>query len=566
MASNGISDLGRFDFVSDGMYPGSQIDHSYYANATQMPLGAQAVQADYDPETNPLTGEPVSHFANGGIASIPRYDGEDGSQVEAPAAWDPASGQVKLQQFDPKDPFSEGKSVDYTIPKDQIKNFAPDVDQETGKPTGAGQYVLNDGSTMRVGADGIVQSATPGRDEYTLNKQGYYQPTGSNLTWDGGTSMLTKKIGGVDVQVPGMFTKGAYQNPNGQMRVDDNGVPIPVAPNYLDSGFGKSGLADAAPYIAAAAMTAATMGAAAPAAGGFAGMVPASETLLGSMGYLAPAATTVAPAATTGDVFAGWSADEAAKQAALNAASGATPAATTAATTASTTGGAFEGANPSVFDVEDAAAKAAYPSGSVPSGSGLMGNTYYPSTEAAKLAQLKTAMGIAALSKLSSATGSGGATAGGGNYVATSQAPQTTTPQHTNAMPTTLAANYGQPMSSYYTQPIQTFKYYNQGGIASLAAGGEASLGSYSDGGQLLKGPGDGMSDDIPASIGEAQPARLADGEFVIPADVVSHLGNGSTDAGAKHLYKMMDRIRQARTGNHKQGKRINPEKFLPQG
>ena len=99
-----------------------------------------------------------------------------------------------------------------------------------------------------------------------------------------------------------------------------------------------------------------------------------------------------------------------------------------------------------------------------------------------------------------------------------------------------------------------------------MNGGGIANLGSYSDGGQLLKGPGDGMSDNIPAQIGQHQPARLADGEFVIPADVVSHLGNGSTDAGAKHLYKMMDKIRKARTGNHKQGKRINPEKFLPQG
>ena len=103
-----------------------------------------------------------------------------------------------------------------------------------------------------------------------------------------------------------------------------------------------------------------------------------------------------------------------------------------------------------------------------------------------------------------------------------------------------------------------------QGGL--MASGGVADLGSYSDGGRLLKGPGDGMSDNIPAKIWNAQPARLADGEFVIPADVVSHLGNGSTDAGAKQLYKMMDRIRHARTGNKKQGKQINASKFLPQG
>jgi hypothetical protein len=94
-----------------------------------------------------------------------------------------------------------------------------------------------------------------------------------------------------------------------------------------------------------------------------------------------------------------------------------------------------------------------------------------------------------------------------------------------------------------------------------FAAGG--SLGSYSDGGRMLKGPGDGMSDNIPAVIGKKQPARLADGEFVFPADVVSHLGNGSTDAGAKQLYAMMDKIRAARTGTKKQGKQINPRKYM---
>lgn len=101
-----------------------------------------------------------------------------------------------------------------------------------------------------------------------------------------------------------------------------------------------------------------------------------------------------------------------------------------------------------------------------------------------------------------------------------------------------------------------------------MADGGIAgySLGGYADGGnpRLLKGPGDGMSDDIPATIGDKQPARLASGEFVVPADVVSHLGNGSTDAGAKHLYNMMDKVRKARTGSKKQGKQIKPAKYMP--
>ena len=99
---------------------------------------------------------------------------------------------------------------------------------------------------------------------------------------------------------------------------------------------------------------------------------------------------------------------------------------------------------------------------------------------------------------------------------------------------------------------------------AYATGGGISTLGSYSDGGRLLKGPGDGMSDSIPAKIGKKQEARLAEGEFVVPADVVSGLGNGSTDAGAKHLYKMMDKVRHARTGRKAQGKQIKAEKYLP--
>lgn len=110
-------------------------------------------------------------------------------------------------------------------------------------------------------------------------------------------------------------------------------------------------------------------------------------------------------------------------------------------------------------------------------------------------------------------------------------------------------------------------RFADGGGISGLmnyAKGGMSDLGSYSDGGRMLRGPGDGMSDDIPASISGKQPARLADGEFVVPADVVSHLGNGSTDAGAKQLYKMMDKVRTARTGRKSQGKQINPKKYMP--
>ena len=102
---------------------------------------------------------------------------------------------------------------------------------------------------------------------------------------------------------------------------------------------------------------------------------------------------------------------------------------------------------------------------------------------------------------------------------------------------------------------------------AGYASGGIADLGAYSDGGRLLKGPGDGVSDSIPAVIGERQPARLADGEFVIPARIVSELGNGSTDAGARKLYAMMERIQSARkksVGKGRVATNTKSEKYLP--
>ncbi len=96
------------------------------------------------------------------------------------------------------------------------------------------------------------------------------------------------------------------------------------------------------------------------------------------------------------------------------------------------------------------------------------------------------------------------------------------------------------------------------------AAGGIASLGGYSDGGQLLRGPGDGVSDDIPATIGGRQPARLADGEFVVPARIVSELGNGSTEAGARKLYAMMDRIKASRSKAKNIAANTKADKHLP--
>jgi len=123
---------------------------------------------------------------------------------------------------------------------------------------------------------------------------------------------------------------------------------------------------------------------------------------------------------------------------------------------------------------------------------------------------------------------------------------------------------YGTPDNQPTISPgLSGFGLGRLNNLAGEQAMTQAQTRGYKIGG-YLDGQGDGMSDSIPATIEGKQPARLADGEFVVPADVVSHLGNGSSKAGSKRLYAMLDKVRHARTGTKKQGKQINPEKYLP--
>lgn len=120
----------------------------------------------------------------------------------------------------------------------------------------------------------------------------------------------------------------------------------------------------------------------------------------------------------------------------------------------------------------------------------------------------------------------------------------------TPAAPATRA-----PVAAQIPQIPQPGQAMAHGGITSLARGG-----------RYLAGSTDGMEDKINTTIDDKEPAKLSHGEFVIPADVVSHLGNGNSEAGAKKLYEMMARVRKARTGNPEQGKQINPNRFMPGG
>lgn len=150
----------------------------------------------------------------------------------------------------------------------------------------------------------------------------------------------------------------------------------------------------------------------------------------------------------------------------------------------------------------------------------------------------------------------------GGESKAASVIPQLSA--NRSQLPYSAPARPGAGGTTYFSPTTYAPRAAGGGMIGYAGGGGISSLGSYSDGGRLLKGPGDGVSDNIPATIAGKQPARLANGEFVVPARIVSELGNGSTDAGAKRLYEMMDRVQKARRKTKNVAADTKAHKYLP--
>lgn len=492
MASKGITDLGQFDFMNRGMYPGSQLDRSYYSSATQMPLAAQAAQSDYDPAVNPLTGEPVSRFAQGGIAALHYEDGGD-IQEPAPEEVKPASisdlaEQIKFayrsnQNYD--DLWKEFQSRKAEDPKEWYKKELEFLGGQQGWQIGQNTEGRNEALMPQL-TNTITEAKAAGLGEEEIanilgaSKQEANIANQNRIAEEG-----AKGQGWVNQNIPGGWTTvGAA-------------AALAAAPYAYGALAGTTG----AGGLTAASVPSLTTGLAVPTTGALAGGAGTigAGTAAGAGGFGLTAASV--PSLATGLAVP-------------------------------TTGALAAGAG----------------------GAGAVGTG---------LTAKQLALANMGIKTLGSAMGGGEATQGG--YGSASSAPAVRAPQQTYISPTILSQpKYGELYRPY------TYEYgirrAAEGGMMYANGGGISTLGSYSDGGRLLKGPGDGMSDDIPASIGESQPAALADGEFVIPADVVSHLGNGSTEAGAKQLYKMMDKIRHARTGNSKQGKQINPDKFLPKG
>lgn len=119
-----------------------------------------------------------------------------------------------------------------------------------------------------------------------------------------------------------------------------------------------------------------------------------------------------------------------------------------------------------------------------------------------------------------------------------------------------LPTHYQRPGEPEFVPPAQVDPRTNPN--ASFAAGGIAELSR----GRYIRGNGDGVSDDVPAQFESGEPAKLADGEFVIPARIVAEIGNGSSDAGAEKLYAMLDRI-EARMRKHKRGEPSGADREL---
>ena len=192
--------------------------------------------------------------------------------------------------------------------------------------------------------------------------------------------------------------------------------------------------------------------------------------------------------------------------------------------------------------------------GSTPGGSRPAASTAKKSTTAAGgKDNLGLMMALMAMMAMMSDRNKGGSS---GSVIPALQANRSQLPYAPVGRPGAGGVNYFSPTT--YTAKAA------EGGLMNLAAGGISDLGGYSDGGRLLRGPGDGVSDSIPATIGGKQPARLAEGEFVVPARIVSELGNGSTEAGAKKLYAMMDRVQKARRKTKNVAADTKAHKYLP--
>jgi hypothetical protein len=567
MQNAGLAGIDRL--AGNAMFPQSQMDKTQYAVSSQMPTSAEVLNSGYEPKTNSYTGLPTQAFAEGGIANIPRYDGGDGSVVtEAPVE---EQKPLTMAELSDKLKAEYNSNADYVPTWQQFQSL---------KETDPAQWHKHQLSWL-----GHQQGWQIGQNTSERNAAGI--PVIQDEIEQAKKAGLSQEE--IDTILGGSSQAANYQNQNRIAKEAAQGqgwVNQTIPGGYTT--LGALALAAAAPYALGAIGTAGTAGAAgsgaigAGAAGaGAAGAAAASTTpawmLAAGKGAAIGAAMGGGSAAITGgDVGKGilyGGITGAVGGGAGNAFGGGYAGNMAGGALAGGTGSALRGGNV-LEGAGMGAAGGALSTGisgldapdAVKQGLNMFGKPLVMSQVRNAFGGGQSPQGPQGISGIPGATQNAGISAN--------------TPGMFNFAPNTppamglgisspqavVPAPMQQPL---FLSKLSEFKYdspYEMAAGGMAHGGGISDLGSYSDGGRLLKGPGDGMSDHIPATIGHKQSARLAEGEFVVPADVVSHLGNGSTDAGAKQLYKMMDNIRRARTGNPKQGKQINPDKFTPKG
>ena len=493
------------------MYPQSHADNTQFATPSQMPTSAEVIQSDYDPRTDPYSGQPVG-FAGGGMLAF-----AEGGDTPDPALTNPDFANLAL---DPE----KAQSL-YALKDTDPKQYNAQLINALGD-----QLKTNYQTNTNYDALGSQFNSLREQDPNTWYKT-QLGLLGNQQGWQIGqnrSDRLESMQPEVDstikaAQAAGLSSDEINSILGGSSREGRNKNVQRIANDAANGGSGFNFQKDLQPglvMLAAATAAAMTGGAAAPLAEGAIG----AGEVAGGVGAGA-------------DVFGGLAGTEGAygglttaqQAAAIQAAgtTGATGAAVAPGVSSSTLGNtaglstADLGTSPyianqgaPIYDFSTPYSGAVNPAAfQTPSAGNFITNN--PMTSASLGLMGASALGI---NPMGGSSGSAPAT--------TASAPQGgITPYQYNYDPRTQG----------YTQRAAS------GGVM------HGDLGGYSDGGRLLKGPGDGVSDSIPAQIGNKQPARLADGEFVIPARIVSELGNGSTDAGAKQLYKMMDRIQAKR-------------------
>jgi hypothetical protein len=553
MQNAGIAGINQL--AGNAMYPQSQQVNTQFATPSQMPTSSEVVNAGYEPKLNAYTGMPVQNFADGG-------DVEDPQQME-----------------------STPEAVDYKAQIDQlyqgILGRSPDEGAKDWENLLLAGYDISEVG-RQIGASSEAQKKAVANisPEIRANDPNNFAGTITELyasalgrTPDAASLEADINLLNRNPDAFAWLANSVTKSPEAQAYAEKSGVDLQKAydnniVNYkhftpTPKQGGIAGFANQYGYLAPLLLAGGAMAAPYLAGTAAAGTAGAGGSIggIGLGGAFVPTAGSGASFLVPGAAAAAGGAGAAGGLDAYMASAGLNP-------------GTFSGSG---FALPSSAAAGSGAFGLSPELAaeiGLEGATSGLSTSGAQGSAALEAMGLNA--------GSGGITAkqayaakmgldmlnagAGGQQTAGYAVPTASAPATIPTVNRFGVTGYeGQiPVAEVSQRPILLSKIKGVGGDYTFAEGGIATLGSYSDGGQLLKGPGDGMSDNIPAKIGEAQPARLADGEFVIPADVVSHLGNGSTDAGAKQLYSMMDKIRKARTGNKKQGKQINPSKFLP--